>query len=117
MRQENATPPNGALAMCAARDDGGPIRQGDIFAATRDEHARPVGVIVTNDCDIAQNKAWQFLTWVPLVPVDSYIASCWALNEVSARPSPGRFAGWLRSTSRTARRIAQAEVIANGENE
>ena len=64
---------------------------------------------------IARPEVLAFMQWAD--QQYQLLASERGFLRVSARPSPGRFSGWLRSTSRTARRIAQAEVVANGENE
>ena len=76
------TPPDGTPVMCEARDSKAPLRQGDVFVATVDAEPRTIGIVVTSDCDIAQNKAWRSLTWVPVVSASSYAASCWTFDEV-----------------------------------
>ena len=81
--EEGASAHTKAPVMCDARDDDEPLRQGDMFRTHEETEPQTFGIIVTSDCDIAQDKAWSILTWVPLVPIASYAASAWAYDEVA----------------------------------
>jgi hypothetical protein len=59
-----------------------PIRQCHVFRETRETDAPIVGMVVTSDCDIAQDKFRGTLTWVPVVPARSYIASLWMNDQL-----------------------------------
>jgi hypothetical protein len=60
------------------------FRQGDIirpYDETRSFSGLPAGsagVIVTADCDIANDKYGDYLSYLPIVPADSYLDSFWA---------------------------------------
>ncbi|TWJ28214.1 hypothetical protein JD81_01717 [Micromonospora sagamiensis] len=62
---------------CGPVVDGAPIRQGDIFIfrnAPTDDVWQKAGVIVTADCDIANNKHGGILSYVPIMPLRDYLA-------------------------------------------
>jgi hypothetical protein len=63
-----------------------PIRQGDIFAwgdwASREDWEK-FGVIITADCDIANNRASSFLAYLPILSLESYVKLVWARERIS----------------------------------
>ncbi|WP_432050205.1 hypothetical protein [Verrucosispora sp. NA02020] len=66
------------LIECTPVADGAPIRQGDIFIF-RDRRFdsdiwRKAGVIVTADCDIANDKHAGIISYVPILPIRDYLA-------------------------------------------
>lgn len=54
--------------------------QGDIVLSLGNS-AVPLGMIVTADCDIAQDKAGEELTLLQIVPAETYIRETWARRE------------------------------------
>ncbi|WP_205918457.1 hypothetical protein, partial [Pseudomonas viridiflava] len=58
------------------------IRQGDIISRIVHLHdqkpERRWGMVVTADCDIAQNKANNKYTWLEIVPAEEYVQYHWA---------------------------------------
>lgn len=98
-QRTDQSPP--APQMCVAVDSTQPLRQGDIFARTSDPQCQPFGIVVTNDCDIVRDKAWRLLTWVPIVPATSYLASRWAYEEL------GRLSTALKTTLLSAVKAAR----------
>jgi len=61
---------------CEPATDDLPLRQGDVFAwLTRAEVGpfRQFGVIVTADCDIAQEKHRGIISYVPVMPLADYL--------------------------------------------
>jgi len=71
-------------ASCEIRDSPDSLQQGDIFRAV-DPTDPTTGVVVTADCDIAEDKAWDVATWVPVVPLSSYAASGPAFRELKTQ--------------------------------
>lgn len=69
-------------------EDNAPIRQGDIICRQVREPRGvgrlryELGVIVTADCDIAQEKMGPFFTYVSIIPATSYLESFWAYEEL-----------------------------------
>ncbi|WP_345624987.1 hypothetical protein [Rugosimonospora acidiphila] len=63
---------------CTPVADGASIRQGDIFifrdSPTGDDIWKKAGVIVTADCDIANDKHAGILSYVPIFPLRDYLA-------------------------------------------
>jgi hypothetical protein len=63
-----------------------PFRQGDAIAwgnwRQRDGWDR-FGVILTADCDIAQGRVSQFLTYLPIIDAGVYLNEVWAKNRLS----------------------------------
>lgn len=70
----------------ASIDDSSPIRQGDIIKRTSMNKAPETewGVIVTADCDIANNKMGNYLSFVPIVSAREYVETIWADIKVAA---------------------------------
>ena len=67
---ENLTPPGTAHTVVSVDSDG-PIEQADILASVADKPA--YSIVVTGDCDLAQDKAWDCIHCVPLVSAHSYM--------------------------------------------
>jgi hypothetical protein len=70
--------------------EASPIRQGDVIVrihigndgtASEEEF----GVIITADCDIAQEKMGPFYTYVSLVSAQQYVEHIWAAEELVDR--------------------------------
>lgn len=63
-----------------------PIRQGDIFAWSnwieRDGWDQ-FGIIVTADCDIAQQRSSDFFTYLPILSLKSYIEQVWVKERLT----------------------------------
>ncbi|WP_281900217.1 hypothetical protein [Micromonospora humidisoli] len=63
---------------CTLVPDGAPIRQGDVFIFSNDltnsDIWRKAGIIVTADCDIANDKHAGILSYVPILPLRDYLA-------------------------------------------
>ncbi|MBI3372704.1 MAG: hypothetical protein HY017_13245 [Betaproteobacteria bacterium] len=62
-----------------------PVRQGDIFIWRGQETNDPwkqFGIVVTADCDIAQSKTHNSLSYVPLLPLRHYIEAFWAVQRL-----------------------------------
>lgn len=67
----------------AVQEDG-PVRQGDIIVFhNRDPPWRDIGLIVTADCDIIQEKHGGTLSYVPVIPLREY----WRLITLPKRVS------------------------------
>jgi hypothetical protein len=70
-------------AIWAEWDDGDLIQQGDLVRRRPDATASPVwGLIITADCDIAQNKAGNRYTWIRIVSGADYLCSTWAPDQL-----------------------------------
>jgi hypothetical protein len=57
-----------------------PIRQGDVFKWDDEHTIRPwyqYGVVVTADCDLAQNKTMGRLSYIPALTMEDYIWHFW----------------------------------------
>lgn len=61
-----------------------PIRQGDIFSLTSvaPEDPPPLGIILTADCDIAQEKMGTEYTYIPIVSATYYMRYIWPLAHL-----------------------------------
>lgn len=71
---------------CEEYDSEDGLRQGDIFfwddaSATDMWHQQ--GVVLTADCDIVHNKSPKFLNYLPIISLDDYINSFWAIDELN----------------------------------
>lgn len=64
-------------------DDEQEIRQGDIIRRNAGgvNEEPTFGVVLTADCDIANNKAGDRFTWLQIVPAASYLELIWAPEE------------------------------------
>jgi hypothetical protein len=64
--------------------DRAPIRQGDIIRLDADTDPLPPtwGVVVTADCDIAQEKMGDYFTYLHIVPARRYLEHVWAAEEL-----------------------------------
>jgi hypothetical protein len=62
--------------------DDDEIRQGDIIMRRTGKDTHSLGVIVTADCDIAQNKAGDRLTWLEIVSSQRYLNEIWAVEQL-----------------------------------
>jgi hypothetical protein len=65
-----------------------PLRQGDLFewvGAFRDRPWRELGVIVTADCDMANNKIADVVSFVPLLTFEDYIWHFWREKRFSTQ--------------------------------
>lgn len=62
-----------------------PIRQGDILKweepATLRE-SQPWAVIITADCDFAQEKTTGIVTYLPIIPEPDYVRRYWAIERL-----------------------------------
>lgn len=63
------------LPECDLDTDGAPVRQGDIirFLDPGEDVWRQLGIVVTADCDIVQQKHRGLLTYVPILSVRDYL--------------------------------------------
>ena len=63
-----------------------PIGQGDIFAwgnwSERDEWDQ-FGMVVTADCDIAHDRASNFLTYLPILSLAAYVKLVWVRQRIA----------------------------------
>ena len=66
---------------CTPLPTDAPTRQGDIFVWS-DAHLRSnwarLGVIITADCDFAHNKFGGFISYLPILTLESYMNEVWA---------------------------------------
>jgi hypothetical protein len=63
-----------------------PVRQGDIFAWsnwTERGDWEKFGIIVTADCDIAHERSSTFFTYLPILPLKSYIQQVWVKERLT----------------------------------
>jgi len=65
-------------------DDADEIRQGDVIRRTdaRTGSVIALGVVITADCDIAQEKAGGRYNWVEILPMTTYIEGPWATEQL-----------------------------------
>ncbi|WP_411851012.1 hypothetical protein ACLB90_19590 [Stenotrophomonas sp. LGBM10] len=65
-------------------DDADEIRQGDVIRKTdaRTGSVIALGVVITADCDIAQEKAGGRYNWVEILPMRTYIEGPWATEQL-----------------------------------
>lgn len=65
-------------------DDFDGIRQGDVIrkADARTGSVIALGVVITADCDIAQEKAGGRYNWVEILPMKAYIEGPWATEQL-----------------------------------
>lgn len=65
-------------------DDADEIRQGDIIRRTdaRTGSVIALGMVITADCDIAQEKAGGRYNWVEILPMKAYIEGPWAEEQL-----------------------------------
>ena len=66
----------------APAEDAASIRQGDVLEWI-DPGAHRFGVIVTADCDIANEKFGEFLTYVPAIDLRTYLARNYLSSQVA----------------------------------
>ncbi|MFD5129384.1 hypothetical protein [Streptomyces olindensis] len=72
-------------------DPDQPIRQGDVLqflSAKADfplDGEEALGFVVTANCDLAYGKHWNLITYVPAVPVDSYVKQFVIPKEIDAQ--------------------------------
>lgn len=65
-----------------------PFRQGDILCPCHETATfaglphGSVAVIITADCDIANDKFGDFLSYLPIVPVEAYLNSFWSRSKL-----------------------------------
>ncbi|MFF5183726.1 hypothetical protein ACFY30_08030 [Streptomyces sp. NPDC000345] len=75
----NGTPSLFAEHEPSGTDPEDPIRQGDVLEFLRPKEDFPfgaggtLGFVVTANCDLAYAKNWNLITYVPAIPVDSYV--------------------------------------------
>ncbi len=74
-----------------------PFRQGDIFfsSSSQGNESERLNVLITADCDIAQNKAGPVLTWLPVIPAETFVRSFWVSEKLGRLRTTltGRLAG------------------------
>jgi hypothetical protein len=80
---------------CERSDPDDPLRQGDIVAAhpQTDGWANPwtrFGVVLSADCDLAQEKTGPNLVYVPVVSHYTYLADVWLPSEAARLERLGR---------------------------
>ena len=61
------------LLECSMFEPSDEIRQGTIIKFDTEEADEKLGIIVTADCDIAQNKHGKYLSYCNIITLDSYI--------------------------------------------
>lgn len=66
--------PESSFSECAVATDDLPLRQGDVLAAI-EPTAIPLGIVVTADCDIAQLKHNNTISYVPLFALPKFLAT------------------------------------------
>ncbi|WGR69816.1 MULTISPECIES: hypothetical protein [unclassified Bradyrhizobium] len=65
---------------CSLAQDDAPLRQGDVFVWVDRAYQRPwrtFGVVITADCDLAQNKTKGLLSYLPALTFEDYVWSFW----------------------------------------
>lgn len=65
------------------------LRQGDILRWEKPEQSAwaDYSIVVTADCDLAHNKMRSRISYVPLVPFDSYVSKIWGPDYVQKKVS------------------------------
>lgn len=61
------------LLECSVFDPSDEIQQGTIIKFDTQDDDEKIGIIVTADCDIAQNKHGRYLSYCNIITLDSYI--------------------------------------------
>ena len=61
------------LLECSVFEPSDEIRQGTIIKFDTEKEDEKIGIIVTGDCDIAQNKHGKYLSYCNIISLDSYI--------------------------------------------
>jgi hypothetical protein len=66
------------FAECTSVPDGTALRQGDVFVFRDSDENHEIwqqfGIVVTADCDLANNKHHGILSYVPVLPLRDYLA-------------------------------------------
>ena len=66
------------FAECVSVADGTDLRQGDVFVFRDEDGVRDlwqqIGIVVTADCDLANNKHGGILSYVPVLSLRNYLA-------------------------------------------
>jgi len=75
-------------------EDTEEVRQGDIIRQLNPKNGltKRLGIVITADCDIAQNKNGERYTWLEIVPMAAYVEGPWAqeqLRKLSEKRSKG----------------------------
>jgi hypothetical protein len=72
------------MGFFAQIEDTAEIRQGDIIRKLHPKtgETEKLGIVITADCDIAQNKAGGRYTWLEIVPMATYIEGPWAQEQL-----------------------------------
>lgn len=78
---------NPTLSFVQQLKEEAPLRQGDIICREyRENSTEPyrteLGVIITADCDIAQDKMGPFFSYVSIISLEKYLTDVWAFEEV-----------------------------------
>jgi hypothetical protein len=65
-------------------EDTEEVRQGDIIRKinARTGEMEKLGIVITADCDIAQNKAGERYNWLEIMPMAAYIEGPWASEQL-----------------------------------
>jgi len=65
-------------------EDTEEVRQGDIIRKinARTGEMEKLGIVITADCDIAQNKAGERYNWLEIMPMAAYIEGPWAIEQL-----------------------------------
>lgn len=69
---------------CAQRDELEPLRQGDVFRwnnRSKDPRSE-FGIVVTADCDLAQAKHRDILSYCPLLELGSFLNAFWLPDDL-----------------------------------
>jgi hypothetical protein len=66
------------FSECVPALDGSPLRQGDVFVFNDDVDdlggLQKFGIVVTADCDLANDKHFGIVSYVPVLPLPDYVA-------------------------------------------
>jgi hypothetical protein len=71
---------------CSLVEDDLPLRQGDIFTWVDRARQRPwrtFGIVITADCDLAQEKTKGQLSYLPILNFEDYIWTYWRVDKFS----------------------------------
>src|SRR2546430_2331294 len=63
-------------------DDDEEIKQGDIIRRLSSTGSTIWGLIITADCDIANNKSGDNFTWIKIVRAMDYLDGSWATDQL-----------------------------------
>lgn len=72
------------MGFFAQIEDTEEVRQGDIIRKlnAKTGEIEKLGIVITADCDIAQNKAGERYNWLEIMPMAAYIEGPWANEQL-----------------------------------